>query len=182
MLRTTITGLRRGLTAVWVVMVVSLIVLAAWSHLASPIVIAGGSMEPAVPRGTLAIPSAVDPGDIVVGDIVTVKADNGVILTHRVARVVDLAEGRFFELTGDANANPDPELVPARTLIGRVNIQFASAGYLLALLSMPSGLVSVLCALGALLVGIWLLEDAEARAPRTVGSGATARAAHGSTA
>lgn len=175
----TITGLRRALTAVWVVMIISLTALAAWSHFASPIVIAGRSMEPAVPLGSLAVPSAIEPEDIVAGDIMTVRADNGVILTHRVARVMDLPEGRFLELKGDANSSPDPNLVPARAVMGRVDLQVPYAGFVLALLSMPSGLVSVLCALGALLVGIWLLEDFEGGVGRTVDSGATARAAHG---
>ena len=175
-----ITASRRALTAVWALVVVSLIGLAGWSHLASLIVITGGSMAPAVPAGAVIEPAVVSADDVVTGDILTVKADNGVIVTHRVARVVDLREGRFFELKGDANTTADPELVPARAVIGRVDGSVPHVGYVLALLSMPSGLVSLLAGLGMLLVCIWLLEDAEegsrSRAARTA---ATAKAAHG---
>ena len=177
-----ITGMRRTLTAAWVLMVVSLIGLAAWSHLSSLIIVAGGSMDPAVSQGALIRPAVVDPGAVAAGDILTVKADNGVIVTHRVARVLDLPEGRFFELRGDANPSPDPNLVPARAVMGRVDLSVPYAGYVLALLAMPSGVVFLFCALGALLVGIWLLEDLESGARRTVRSRAVTKAVHGNTA
>ena len=174
-----ITALRRALTAVWALMVVSLVILAAWSHLASLIVLTGGSMGPAVPAGSVVGPAAVAADDVAVGDILTVQATNGVILTHRVTRVLDLAEGRFFELKGDANANPDPELVPARAVVGRVDTYLPYAGYALALLSMPSGLVFLLAALGMMLVCIWLLEEVEEGIRAGGRNGATVKGPHG---
>ena len=174
-----ITALRRALTAAWAVMVISLVCLAAWSHLASLVVITGGSMEPAVPVGAVISPTAVNTDEIVAGDILTVAATNGVVLTHRVARVVDLPEGRFFELKGDANVTPDPELVPAGSVVGRVDSYLPYAGFALALLSMPSGLVFILAALGTVLVGIWLMEDAEMGSRSRVRSDASPKAAHG---
>ena len=181
-MRASITTLRRGLTAAWVVVLVSLIALVAWSHAASLIVIAGSSMEPALPRGALIGPAVVDPADIAADDILTVRADNNVIVTHRVARVVDLPEGRFFELKGDANATADPQLVPAGAVIGRVDLQVPYAGYVLALLSMPSGLIFLLTALGGVLVAIWLLEDLEAGASASARRRTTPRAADGASA
>ena len=174
-----ITALRRALTAVWAVMVISLVSLAAWSHIASLVVLTGGSMAPAVPAGAVVGPAKVAADEVVVGDILTVQATNGVILTHRVTRVLDLAEGRFFELKGDANANPDPEVVPARAIVGRVEAYLPYAGYALALLSMPSGLVFMLAALGMLLVCIWLLEEVEEGVRAGVRKGATAKGPHG---
>jgi signal peptidase I len=181
-MRALITTSRRALTAVWVVMLVSLIGLAAWSHLASLIVIAGSSMEPALPRGALIGPAAVDPASIAAGDILTVRADNNVIVTHRVARVVDLPEGRFFELKGDANPSNDPQLVPERAVIGRVDLQVPYAGYVLALLSIPVGLVFLLTALGGMLVGIWLLDDLEAGISTSVRRRGSSRAVDGASA
>ena len=177
-----VTIVRRALAAAWAVAVVALIGLAAWSHLASLIVITGGSMAPAVPAGAVIGPAAVEPGDVVAGDILTIKADNGVIVTHRVIRVVDIPEGRFFELMGDANVTPDPELVPARAVMGRVDGYLPYAGFALALLSVPSGLVFMLAALGTVLVCIWLLEDVELEVRSGMRQGATARAARGITA
>ena len=174
-----ITALRRALTAVWAAMVVSLICLAAWSNLASLVVITGGSMTPAVPAGAVVAPTSVNASKIVAGDILTVAADNGVILTHRVARVLDLPEGRFFELKGDANVTPDAGLVPARAVSGRVDSYLPYAGFVLALLSVPSGLVFILAALGMLLVGIWLLEEAEVGTRGVERTDATTKVARG---
>jgi signal peptidase len=174
-----ITALRRALTAVWAAMVISLICLAAWSNLASAVVITGGSMTPALPAGAVVAPTTVEASEIGAGDILTVAGDNGVILTHRVARVLDLAEGRFFELQGDANVTADAALVPARAVMGRVDSYLPYAGFVIALLSIPSGLVSILAALGALLVGIWLLEEAEVGARSGVRTNATSKVAHG---
>lgn len=174
-----VTSLRRVVTVAWLVAVLALIGLAAWSHLASLVVVAGSSMEPAVARGSVVRPASVDPGTIAAGDILTVGADNGVVITHRVVRAIDLPEGRFFELKGDANKRPDAELVPERAVIGRVDIQIPYAGYVLALLGLPSGFISVLAALGMMLVGIWLLEDVEARYTPKVRPRGGARAIRG---
>jgi signal peptidase I len=178
MRRMIITALRRALTVMWAVMVVSLIALAAWSHLAPLIVVAGSSMQPALPAGAVILPDAVDADEVVAGDVLTVRADNGVILTHRVTRVLDLPEGRFFELKGDANATPDPGLVPARAIVGRVDRHVPVVGYVLGLISMPSGLVFMLAGLATLLVGIWLLEEIELATTKTARHRAAPAAAH----
>ena len=72
-----ITALRRALTAAWAVMVISLVCLAAWSHLASLVVITGGSMAPAVPVGAAISPTSVNAEEIVAGDILTVRQPTG---------------------------------------------------------------------------------------------------------
>jgi len=159
-----ITALRRLLTAGWAVAVVGLVVLAVWSHLTSPIILAGTSMEPAIPLGSVVVPGTSNPDEIRIDDVVTIVADNGVMVTHRVTRVVDVPEGRFFELKGDANPRPDAALVPGRAVLGRVDVHLPYVGYLLWFLSMPSGIVSLMAALGGLLIGIWLVEDLEKRA------------------
>jgi signal peptidase I len=106
--------------------------------------ITGGSMEPTIPIGSLVAAARTDPMTIDVGDIVTIRADNAVAITHRVTQVVDRSEGRFFELKGDANADPDASLVPARALVGRVGEVVPLAGYLRTFLSTTPGLVGVL--------------------------------------
>jgi signal peptidase I len=136
-------------------------------------------MVPAVPIGAVISPTAVTAEEIAVGDILTVAATNGVVLTHRVARVVDLPEGRFFELIGDANVTPDPELVPAGAIVGRVDSYLTYVGFALALLSTPIGLVFILAGLGTMLVGITLLEEAEVGSRSGMRRGVTTRAAHG---
>jgi signal peptidase len=150
---------RLVLTAVWLAALVGLIGVAAWSHLTRPIIVAGRSMAPAVPVGSLVTLEPVASDRIRVGDVVSARADNGVLVTHRVTRIADLPAGRHLELRGDANPHPDPVLVPASAVIGHVDRVFPVAGYVVAMLGSPVGLAAIVAFLAAALVAIWLLED-----------------------
>ena len=126
--------------------------------------ISGGSMEPTIPLGSMVADTAVDPASIVVGDIVTIEADNGVIITHRIASVSDQADGIFFQLKGDANASPDASLVPARAIIGRVSIWVPGAGYVRSFLSSAPGMVAALALVGGLALIYMLVGMLDPRA------------------
>jgi len=153
---------RRILTGAWILALVGLIGLAAFTRLNTTLVLRGGSMEPAIPVGSLVSLETVPPTNIHAGDVVTVESDNGVVITHRVVRAVLLPDGLFFEIKGDANTTPDPMLVPARAVLGRVATHLPWAGYLAAMLATASGLISLLSLLAAGLVAIWLAEEYEA--------------------
>jgi len=159
--RAAITALRRGLVAAWWMAVAGLIGLALWSHLATVYVVRGASMAPAIPLGSVVSATRVAPTEIVPGDVIVIGTDSGLVVTHRVTRALDRADGRFFELKGDANATPDPVLVPARAVVGRVETAVPILGYLVAMLSELSGLVAVLAVLGMILMAVWWLEDLE---------------------
>jgi signal peptidase len=120
-------------------------------------IIGGGSMEPSIPLGSLVIVSPIDVLTVAVGDVLTVRAANGVVFTHRVTRVVDVGEGRFVELRGDANADPDPSLVPGRAIIGRSTHYIPYGGYAQGALSTLPGLVAAGSTLLALLLAHRLL-------------------------
>jgi signal peptidase len=124
-------------------------------------VIIGGSMEPSIPMGSLAVVTPTDVMTIAVGDVVTIRADNGVVVTHRVSGVVDVPEGRFFEMKGDANASPDGSLVPVRAIVGAAGQYVPYAGYAQDFLSKIAGLIAALSALGTLFVAYLLLKMLE---------------------
>lgn len=153
---------RRAIGSIGVALFVVLALLWSATHLApltgrELFIIVGGSMEPAIPVGSLVFTTPTDPLTITVGDVVTIRADNGVVVTHRVSRVLDGADGRSFELTGDANDGPDGGLVPARAIVGTADHYLPYGGYARAFLSTFPGLVSVLAFLGALILGYALL-------------------------
>ena len=97
--------------------------------------------------------------DIRLGDVVTVRADNGVLVTHRVVRMADLPAGLHLELKGDANETPDPVLVDASRVVGRVDYVVPGAGYLLSMLTTWTGVLAVVALFAAALIGLSLLED-----------------------
>jgi signal peptidase I len=145
---------RRTVGLVGVVLLVLFIGLSVVTNL-SPLAgrevftIVGGSMEPAIPLGSLVVATRTDPMTIEAGDVVTIRADNGTVVTHRVTQVVDLPEGRAFELKGDANEAADGGLVPARAIVGLADLHVPFAGYARRFLSTTTGLVAALAALGA---------------------------------
>jgi signal peptidase I, archaeal type len=131
-------------------------------------IVGGGSMEPSIPIGSLVVVSQIDASSSDLGDVITIRADNGVVVTHRVIRVVHLAEGRFYETKGDANQGPDGSLVPARALVGTAGRYVPFAGYAQEYLSTVPGIVAALSALGALALIYRLLEMLERSARGTL--------------
>jgi len=68
---------------------------------------------------------------------------------------------------GDANRTIDPSITPAGNVIGRVVTTIPLGGFLLRLLSIPTGVVFVLGLAGMLFAMTWLLESLELeRRPR----------------
>jgi signal peptidase len=124
-------------------------------------IIIGGSMEPSIPIGSLVVVTPIDAMAIQVGDVVTIRADNGVVVTHRVSRIVDGAEGRSFEMWGDANESPDGGVVPARAIVGEAGQYVPYAGFAQDFLSKIPGLIAAISVLGALFVAYTLLKMLE---------------------
>ena len=142
------------------------------------IVIGGGSMEPTLGLGSAIVIRPVDPASLAVGDIVSMQVGpERTTYTHRIVAVVDRADGRWIRTKGDANAAPDPTLVPAGAVLGRVELVIPYAGYLLALLSLPLGVMFVLGLAATLLAIAWLLESLELEPHRAVGPAAADEAA-----
>jgi signal peptidase I len=123
------------------------------------LVIRGGSMEPAIPLGSLVVLDPGVPADLQVGDVVSFQATNGTTVTHRVTRLASLGSTPSFGTKGDANADPDPVITPASAIIGRVAWSVPGAGYLVTLLSVPSGFLAVFLMAATLLCLALLLDE-----------------------
>ncbi len=127
-------------------------------------IIGGGSMEPTVSLGSAVIVEPVPDSSLAVGDVVSLRTGPALdrIFTHRITRVVTQADGVWVETKGDANASPDASLTPASQIIGRAAYAVPWAGFLLALLSIPSGVLLVVLIACLLIATSWLLESFEA--------------------
>ncbi len=128
-------------------------------------VVSGPSMEPAIHRGSAIVVEPVDAAVLRVGDVVTMRVGpDRAIFTHRIVRLVAGADGLWLETKGDANEGPDPALVPASVVIGRVAVTISAIGYVIAALSTPNGALLVAGLAGILLAVVHLLEGADADA------------------
>jgi signal peptidase len=136
-------------------------------------ILRGASMSPSIPRGAIAIIAKDGLSALQPGDVVTFQAPNTAVITHRITRVEQVAGVTYLETKGDANASPDPDLVPLAWVIGRVVFSVPLAGYLLALPSSPLGIVAMASLVLCLLVAhAFLISLRAARAPRPLAPGA----------
>ncbi|WP_255150867.1 signal peptidase I [Halorarius halobius] len=144
-----------------------------------------GSMEPAISPGDVVLVREVPPRRIERGDVITYEfTDGGGAVqrrTHRVVDVVAREDGRYFRTKGDANDAPDPQLVPADAVVGRVVATLPVVGHVTLFASTRVGFVAlVLVPVGLLFLSeLWSLvgalrdartadgpaEDAESSAP-----------------
>lgn len=118
-----------------------------------PFAIRGSSMAPTIPFGSVVLARETDPASIRAGDVVTIRADNGVLITHRVIRVVTDRPDLSFQTQGDANPAPDGMLVPARSIVGQVVLFAPLVGFIMAMLASPAGTVSI----GAFLILLMMI-------------------------
>jgi len=114
--------------------------------------IRGQSMSPAIPMGAMIITSPASVSDLEVGDVVTWRGDNGVVVTHRVASLLTDGVEPAVMTQGDANSTADATPVPERAIVGVVDAWIPYAGFAMILLGVPSGLISWLSFGLALLV------------------------------
>lgn len=79
-----------------------------------------GSMEPAIGIGSLTFIDDTPPREIVVGDVITFKDDDGDLITHRVVEIHRAGQSFRFRTKGDANAGVDPDPVYRSAYVGKV--------------------------------------------------------------
>lgn len=121
-------------------------------------VVKGASMEPAVPLGAVIFVRPVDPATIVAGDIITFRAPNGAIVSHR---VIGLAQetGLVFQTKGDGSSAADPIIVPATSVVGLVESFIPQLGYFVNALGSTAGVVAMVALLAGLLLWSWFMDE-----------------------
>ena|GEM_PF-1330643 len=115
----------------------------------------GGSMEPSMKVGCLAVVQPVEPHDISAGDIIAYvpPVDDSVRTTHRVIEVVQDENSLVFRTKGDANEQPDTYAVPAENVQGKVRFRVPYAGYFIDFTKTPHGFGLIVGMPAVLIVG-----------------------------
>ena len=118
-------------------------------------IVYGGSMEPAMDVGSLAVIPPVDPQDVEVGDIITFKwRGSSALTTHRVVDVANSDGSLMFTTKGDANEDPDSYGVPPEDVVGRVWMSVPYAGYVMDYIKTPLGFGLLIGIPAALIIGM----------------------------
>ena len=158
------TLVRRILEVALVVYVLGVIALTAVANLAphagySLFAVRSPSMAPALGVGDLVVTERVAADDVRPGDVIAFQVGAGTTVTHRVVAMTETDRGPVFTTKGDANGTPDPVAARPEQLEGRLAGSVALFGFVLAMLTMPSGIAALFSIGAALLTAVWLLDE-----------------------
>lgn len=120
-----------------------------------------GSMEPAYKTGAVIYVKKADYTALRPGDVITFMADEKTVVTHRIVEVVpdeDDSSVLRFATKGDANAQPDANLVHYKNIIGTPVFTVPYLGYVVNYIQNPPG-TYVAIAAGAFLLMLVFLPD-----------------------
>lgn len=114
--------------------------------------VVSGSMEPAIPVGSLLYIQKTRPQDMAKDDIIAFYGgkDAASIITHRVVENRVLM-GEFIT-KGDANAKEDVSPIPYDDFIGKVRLSIPKAGAAAQVFSSTAGKVTAVCLIGLAVV------------------------------
>ncbi len=125
-------------------------------------VVGGGSMEPTIPLGSVVVDAPASESDIAVGKLVSIQVGpQRAVFTHRIVQMVDRDGALWIRTRGDANPTPDPSIIPATDITGRVVTWIPLLGYPIELMSSLAGVAFLLSVGLVTLLGAWLLESLE---------------------
>jgi len=119
------------------------------------LIVLTGSMEPAMPVGSVAFVNKTGAGAVEVGDVITFERQaNGrqVLITHRVIEVVPDEIGLAFRTQGDANSAPDEWVVPGELVVGEVTRVIPYVGYLTDKVRGRNGFLALMAIPGAVII------------------------------
>lgn len=104
--------------------------------------IISGSMEPAIPVGSLVYVEPVQPAEVQEGEIIAYYSGSTAV-THRVVQN-RLVEGEFVT-KGDANEQEDLNTISYASLVGRVKYHIPFVGQILVIYTSGVGKIYVIC-------------------------------------
>lgn len=122
-------------------------------------VVRSDSMSPAIEAGGVVFVSEVPAERIGENDVITFEQPGGdQRVTHRVVEVIEGDGEPRFRTKGDANEDPDPEVVAPSQVIGKVAFSVPLIGYVIAFANTDLGLLT-LVVLPALLLVVLEIRD-----------------------
>lgn len=120
-----------------------------------------GSMNPAIPTGSMIYIRDAEPERLRIGDVITYSVSPGMMATHR---IVDIVEDETnpalfrFQTKGDANPAVDAVLVEPKKIVGKVAFSIPFLGSAAHYIQKPPG-IFVVIGISLILVALVFLTD-----------------------
>lgn len=123
-----------------------------------------GSMDPAIPQGSLAVVQEVPASEVEVGDVVTIDREDSLPITHRITSIEEATQDTWeITMKGDANESEDPAPYTVST-VREVLFSIPGLAKPVAALNSPYVLGGITLAVSALVV--WALWPRRQGAPQ----------------
>lgn len=123
------------------------------------VVVAGGSMEPTIPFGSVAIIRDTDPAKVKPGDIVMYNDPRTMkVVTHRVTAVSE--DGTALTTKGDANNSADEGTLPRSAIRGEYLLSVPMVGRFVHWMGTREGFLAVILVPGLTIIAIELASIA----------------------
>lgn len=131
-------------------------------------VVLSGSMQPTFGPGDVVIVNDASPKRIQEGDVIVFRPPGGHEeansdrVTHRVVEVIREDGQLYFRTKGDANEEPDQQLIPAENVIGRVGFHIPYIGYVIQFGGTDTGILALVIVPSVLLIvnEVWTFAKA----------------------
>lgn len=99
-----------------------------------------GSMEPAIPVGSIVMIKPMDTESLRIGDVICYRASDAMLVTHRITEISETG----FVTKGDANEEIDQKIVNQKDVVGSVVLSLPFIGYLGSFVRTPVGFIILL--------------------------------------
>ena len=127
-----------------------------------PLIVASDSMQPSVLAGDLVIVKQVDAEELMTGDVIAFKENNGTVTVHRIVDMITSKGEVYFETKGDNRTTTDAALTAGESVVGKFSSRIVGLGNVILVIASPLGFaVLLLSTLLLFLIGLAAVNNFE---------------------
>lgn len=127
-----------------------------------PLIVASDSMQPSILSGDLVIVKQVDAEELMPGDVIAFKENNGTVTVHRVVDTITSKGEVYFETKGDNRATTDAALTVGENVVGKFSSRIGGLGNFILVIASPLGFaVLLLSTMLLFLIGLAAVNNFE---------------------
>ena len=108
----------------------------------TPFIVASGSMEPVLKVQDVIVTQKVDENQLKIGDIIAYyDAEDNIVITHRIAGIVQDGTQKVYQMKGDNNVSIDTTIVTKDNIQGKYAFTIPFIGKIATFVGTPLGLL-----------------------------------------
>lgn len=127
-----------------------------------PLIVASDSMLPDIISGDLVIVKQIDVEELMTGDVIAFKDNNGTVTVHRIVDTISSKGEVYFETKGDNRTTTDAALTAGENVVGKFSSRIGGLGNIILIIASPLGFaVLLLSTMLLFLIGLAAVNNFE---------------------